>query len=274
MKILFFTIQIFTACWVIAQTPERKIIVENNIAYFTTIHDEFQLASLHYMNADDTLKNAEQATLPAGRNYNVPVNPFSWDIQDSVLYAVNFLNHPLSDRYESLKKIPLKSIKKTSQPDYRALLMESAEANMFVYNDPYRYTQQKNNVLNNFFFDGIVVNDSLYYMVIANNNEYTIWRYNGKSWKHSEPKMMTIEGSFSLCYTKNKIHLIFNQGKIGEIHPTKLVFTEKKQKKINLTEGILIENRDKKTVHFLEYKSLNSEEKLSDILKEKSIKLL
>ena len=62
------------------QKIERKIIIKNNNFYYTTIDEEFQIATLHIGKTTDSLNAAKHYALPAGRNYDEPVNPFSWDV--------------------------------------------------------------------------------------------------------------------------------------------------------------------------------------------------
>ena len=171
--ILFYFV---ASTFVDGQNIERKIIIENGKYYYTTIDEEFQIATVHIGKSTEALKEAKHFALPAGRNYDAPINPFSWDLNKGFIYAINFLVHPLNDRNEALKKIKLSSLQEwDSTVTSIKLLMQSVDQNMFALNDPYIFTTKRSNILTNFYFDGIAINDSSYCMVMTNNDELTVW---------------------------------------------------------------------------------------------------
>ena len=267
-NILFFLSPIILS----AQKIERKIIIENGNFYFTTIDEEFQIATLHQGKTTDKLKDAKHFALPAGRNFDAPVIPFSWDISNGFIYAINFLVHPLNDRNEALKKIKLSALQQwDSTVTVTNMLMTSVDLSPFAMNDPYLFTVNRKNTLSNFYFDGISVNDSTYCMAITNNNEISIWEWTGTMWRHSEPVNFQVDGYFSLFKFKNKIYAQFRHGFIHEITLGSKIGIKSKKIGFAPVDGILIDNRDKKTIQFLNNKEINKEIPLNELLKDKAV---
>ncbi|MGZ4048179.1 MAG: hypothetical protein ACXVNN_02385, partial [Bacteroidia bacterium] len=213
---LFF---MFISIALTAQALERKIIIENKHFYYTTIDAEFQIATLHIGNVSEALKTGGNLALPAGRNYDDPINPFSWDVLKDDFYAVSFLNHPLNDRNEALKRVKISSLQEwdNNKVTVLSMIMKSIDLPPFAYNDPYLSTIKRSNTLNNFFYDGIAISDSSYYMVITNNGELSIWNYNGLAWKSSEIQKIPVDGFFTLFELKKHPYLILNNGQVYEI---------------------------------------------------------
>ena len=60
--LLFFS---FISFAISAQMIERKIIIENSHFYYSTIDEEFQIATLHVGNVSDGLKKSKKHS-PAG----------------------------------------------------------------------------------------------------------------------------------------------------------------------------------------------------------------
>lgn len=258
-----------------AQNMERKIIIEGGKYYYTTIHEEFQVGTLYSGNYDSPIKEGQKWALPAGRNYSEPVNPFCWDISGSFVYAISFLMHPLNDRNEAIKKIKKDQLKEwTTETKVQDLLMQSVEMNMMVYNDPYKYVTKKSKILEQFYFDGISMNDSTYCMAISNKGELSVWNCVNQKWSMKLSVNMNIKGYFSLFKLKNKMYLILSDCTTFEISGDKLKPVSTKLKGMQLTDGVIVENRDNKTIGFLKNGTLNSEKSLKEELSKKSIKLL
>lgn len=256
----------------LAQTIERKIIVENNSFFYTTIHEEFQVGTLCTGSISESLNKAKKLALPAGRNYNEPLNPFSWDLKDSEMVAVNFLNHPLNNKNEALKRFKLSSLKEWGKEvTTMDMVMQGVEENRFAYNDPYKFIKRQSSYLNGFYFDGIMLNDSTYVMAIANNNQLSIWRFISDKWIHSEPQLFNINGFFSLIEKNGQLYLIFNNGTIHnvslkEVAPVPLVITTK-----NLNDYTVIINRDRHVVQFIRNEELNKSIPFNELIEKKGI---
>lgn len=262
-------------CWstfVVGQNIERKIIIENGNYFYTTIDEEFQIATLHTGKSTESLSEAKRFAMPAGRNYDAPINPFSWDLSNGFIYAINFLAHPLNDRNEALKKFKLTSLQEwDSTVTAIKMLMQSVDQNNFAMNDPYLFTTKRSNILTNFYFDGIAINDSSYCMVMTNNGEITVWNCIGKTWTHSEPMNYKLDGYFSLFKFKNKIYIHFRHGFIHEIVLGSKIGMKVKRSEIAPTNGILIDNRDEKTIQFLSNQQIDKEIPLNELIKNKAI---
>lgn len=257
-----------------SQSIERKIIVDNNIFYFCTIDNDLQLATLHQGKVSNSLSSSKHYALPAGRSFEEPVNPFSWDISSKLFYAVNFLNNPNNNKNESLRRISLSSIHKqdTSKTSYD-MLDASLYQNNFATNAPYQFIRRKETTfINKFFFDGIILHDSVYAMAITNNNELTIWNYDGGAWKHGEIKTMNFDDYFTLFTFRKKLYMILNKGEVFEISIDSVTYV-KTIKKMNLKECTLIINRSDNTIKYINNNSINYKMPLSKLIKEKAIQI-
>jgi hypothetical protein len=256
----------------LAQKIERKIIIENNQYYYTTIDEEHQLATLHIGNCNETLIEGEKFALPAGRNFDAPIIPFSWDISNGFIYAINFLQHPLNDRNEALKKIKISTLREwDSTTSIINLLMTSVDYNTFTMNDPYLFTVKRSNVLSNFYFDGIMVNDSTYCMAISNNGELSVWTYSNATWTHSDPVPFQLDGYFTVFTFKNKVYLHFRHGFVYEVLLDKKNPLKSKKTGTAPVDGILIDNRDKGSIEFIRSTNLNKDTPLNELIKENGI---
>jgi hypothetical protein len=255
-----------------ASQIERKIIIENNSFFYTTIDEETQIGTLHTDSISKSLKKAKKLALPAGRNYRQPVNPFSWDIKDSLMYAISFLDHPLNNKHEALKCFALSSLQEWNDSiDAMGLIMKSVEQNMFAYNEPYKFVKKQSNVLNGFQFDGIVLHDSSYALVIANNNQLSIWNYANKQWKHSEIQPFMIDGFFSLFELDKQLYIILNNGNVHKVATSKVVATPDKVTNKTLNEHTLILNKDKNTIQLIKNNELNMQMPLHELIEKKAI---
>ncbi len=258
----------------LSQTIERKIIIQNTSFYYTTIDDENQIGTLHTDSISCPLKKADKLALPAGRNYREPINPFSWDLKDSLMYAVSFLDHPLNSKMEALKRFKLSSLTKwTNEITAMDMIMKSVDQNMFAYNEPYIFTKQQSNVFEGFQFDGIVLHDSSYVMVIANNNQLTIWNYINKEWTHSEIQPFIIDGFFSLFEANKELYMILNNGNIHKVSKKQVVTAPYKITNKSLNDYILILNRDKNTFQLLKNNDVNTQIPFNEMIDRKAVSL-
>ncbi|MEO5569674.1 MAG: hypothetical protein ABIT08_11695 [Bacteroidia bacterium] len=256
-----------------AQNIERKIIISNNNFYYTTIDEQFQIGTLHTGMISEALETAKQLALPAGRNYNEPVNPFSWDISGDNFYCINFLDHPLNDRNEALKRFSLSSLQKwSSDVTIKDMLIKSTDQNMFAYNEPYKFTNNRANVLNNFFFDAIAMNDSSFYMVIANNGELSTWNYDGKKWEHGNILQMPVDNYFTLFTHNKKLYMMLNSGSIYSVTKDAVSRIEKNIN-VSLASGLIIMNKEKNTVKFIRSNQIDQTIPFNKLLKTRAIKI-
>ena len=273
MKTLFVSFLIVLGSTLFAQNIERKIIIVNGNFYFTTIDAEFQIGTLNTGKASEAIKTAKKLALPAGRNYSEPVNPFSWDIVDTSVYAINFLMHSQNDRNEAIKRFNVASLKEWG-PTFTTMdmIMKSIELSPYTYNDPYLFITRRSNVLSNFYYDAVALNDSSYTMAISNNGELSIWNYNGKIWKHGEVQKFPVDGYFSLFTFNKKTYMILNSGVIYEIS-TSGISSVSKDCGSSLTNGFLVLNKDEKTVWFMKNNDLNQHTGLLELVKKKAVRI-
>jgi hypothetical protein len=259
---------------VISQTIERKIIIEGNLYFYTTIDEETQIGTLHTDSISRSFKKAKKLALPAGRNYRQPVNPFSWDIKDSLMYAISFLDHPLNNKQEALKRFPLSSLQEWNDSiTAMDLIMKSVDQNMFAYNDPYKFIKKQSNILNGFQFDGIVLHDSSYALIIANNNQLSIWNYVNKQWKHTENQPFVIDSFFSLFEHDEQLYIILNNGNVHKVSAEKVLTTPDKITNQTLAEHTLILDRDKNTIQLIKNNELNMQMPLHELIEKKAISI-
>ena len=255
-----------------AQSIERKIIIQNGKYYYTTIDPEFQMATLHTGNYADPLKTEIKLALPAGRNYNDPVVPFAWDLFNTSFYAINFLNHPLNDRNEAIKKFDAGTLTEWSDKvTVQDMLMKSIDNNMFTYNLPYMSLLNKTNTLNNFYYDAVAMNDTAYYMAIANNGEFSLWNYNGVCWKQGKVHSLPLSGYFTLLASKKQLFLFLNDGSAKQLTMNEMITANDKSVKTTLSNGFFVMNKDENTIKFMKNDQLNQEKPLSELVKKKAI---
>ncbi len=257
-----------------AQSIERKIIIQNGNYFFTTIDENNQLATLHTGKYSDSLKASKKLAMPAGRNFDDPIVPFSWDVVDTSVYAISFLLHPLNDRNEAIKRINISSLKewsKTITP--MDLIMLSVDMNPFAYNDPYLFVTRRSNVIEDFFYDAISMSDGSYTMAITNNGELSVWNYKNKEWKHSEVIKFPIDGYFSLFEKDKKVYLILNSGAVQEVSING-ISTNKKDVGAKPKDGFLIINKDDNSVWFMKNEDLNQRTALNELVTKKAKRIL
>ena len=249
---------------------ERKIVIDHGNYYFTTIHEEFQVATLHVGKSSEPLKNAKKLALPVGRNYDDPIIPFCWDVRDTSLYAINFLVHPLNDRNEALKRLNITQLKEwTKETTPLSMIMQGTDLNPFAYNEPYAYIIRRSSTLEDFFFDGIALNDTTYGMAIANKGELTFWSYNGKSWKHTDVFKFSMKEYFNIVQHNKKAYLILSPGTIYEATSKGIVPVDAKLPG-KLTDGILVVDKDKNTVLYVKNSDIGPNTSLDEIITKKS----
>lgn len=262
---------------VCAQSIERKIIIEKGVFYYTTVDEEFQVATLHMgsVKANESLKKAIALALPAGRNYEDPIIPFAWDVSGDNCFAVNWAVHPLIDRNEALKKIPLKELKGwNEQLKPQEMLSKSADYNSFTNNVPYQFILKKSNTLKGFFFDAISLNDSTVCMAIANNEQLSYWVYNGKAWDHIEVGNVILDGYFSLFSKGKDVYLAFSDGRVFSMSPKQIKPVPTANLKTALTDVVLIVNKDEQNVKFISKTQLDQNTPIKELITKKATLIL
>lgn len=279
MKKLFFlfSLSLFSLTLSFAQQMiERKIVVEKGKFYYTTIDDKFQIATLHTGKYAEPLKLESALAMPAGRNLDEPVIPFSWDVSGANIFAVNFLMHPMNDRNEALKKIELSTLKAWDEKtSVIAMVLQSTESSPFAYNDPYRFIISHSNILSGFFFDGITMADGTYWMAISNNDELSIWKYDGIAWKHGDVASVNVAGPFSLFAQNGNLFLMLSDGKIKSVTAEMKVQDSKlKGLESAVEDGLLVINKDDNTIKFIKAKELDQKTPLKELVEKKALGIL
>jgi hypothetical protein len=258
----------------LSQEVERKIILKNNTFFYTTIDPELQIGTLHTSSISGPLKAAKKLAVPAGRNYRHPLNPFAWDLEDSLMFVVNFLDHPLNNKNKALKCFQISSLQEWNDSSSAIdLIMKSVDQNMFAYNEPYQFIKHQSNILNGFQFDGIVLHDSSYVMVIANNNQLSIWNYAHKKWTHSEVQPFIVDGFFTLFEADQQLYIILNNGDVHKVSNQQVVPVPEKVTNRTLNENTLILNRDNNTFLLIKNNELNLQLPFDELIEKKAVSI-
>lgn len=273
-KTFFVSFFIFLTSALLAQSIERKIILQNGNYFFTTIDDNNQLATLHTGKDTAAIKNAKKLAMPVGRNYDDPIVPFAWDIVDTSVYAVSFLLHPLNDRNEAIKRLLISSLKTWGQsPTPMELINLSVDMNPYAYNDPYLFVTRRSNMIEGFFYDLVAPDNNSMTMVISNNGELSVWNYSGSVWKHGDVLKFPVDGYFSLFELNKKSYLLTNSGVLYEISLSGIKQL-KKDIGFTLKDGFLIINKDNQTVFFMKNSDLNQQIPLNELITKKAKRIL
>jgi hypothetical protein len=149
------------------------------------------------------------------------------------------------------------------------MLMKSVEKRGFASNVPYLTTIEKSPILHNFFFDGIAMNDSTYFLAISNNGGFSLWIYNGKKWKNESTLEFPIEGFFSLFNYNGHLYVLLSNGNVHELAMNSISPAIKTS--AIPAEGFLILNRDKKQITFLLNSKLDNSVPINELIQKKSI---
>lgn len=260
------------------QALERKVIIENGEFYYVTVDDNYQLGTLYRGKINAPLSEAKALALPAGRGISAQTNPLAWDLSGADMYAINFMDHSLNDRNESIKKIALGGLKAWSEGvEITDMIMQSVDQNMYVLNEPYLFTTQRSPYLNHFYFDARMVGDD-YWMVVTNNEELVVWKYDGANWKHSEVAKFPVSNYFSLVNSNGSLLMVDAEGEVYTVDLTGVkvnieIKNTLKPLGVSLKDVVIVENRDANKVTYLKSGHLNYEKSLTEILNEAAINL-
>jgi hypothetical protein len=247
---------------------ERKIIIDKGICYYTTIDPEFQIATLYAFDFQKSIKSARKLVLPAGRNSNVPVIPFCWDIAGTDILAINFMNNARSNRKQAVKRIPIRSLNEWDEKtSISEVILSSSEYPPYTHFEPYIHTTETSTVLDHFFFDGIALSDSSFCFVMSNDEKLTSWYYQNTQWSRGEEIAMQPDGFFSLFAYKAQPYLILPDGSIYALKNNRI--TEQPEKKINakLADVILIINKMNDTVLFINASAFDEKKSMAELMK-------
>lgn len=280
MKMLLFKnvvitfVALFFVFELVGQSIERKIIIEKGMCYYTTIDPEFQIATLHVCAFDKPVKTAKEYAVPAGRNLNVPIIPFSWDLMGSDLFVINFMNNALNNRRNALKRIPMNTLKewddKLSVSD---VIMKSTETQPYTWFEPYSETTEKSPVLDHFFFDAVSTSDSSLCLVICNKDVLTVWEYSRNNWKKGEELKMKSADFFSLFTHKGRPYLVASDGSLFAVQNNQLIPLADKKITKELSQGILIINRMDQTISFLMKDEFDAQKSFAEMIKQQATKI-
>ncbi len=247
------------------QNMERKIIIEDEQFHFITVDEDYQIATLYKGKLDEPLNDARAYALPVGRNTTAQLNPLAWELENNTVVAVSFLDHPLNDRNEAIKRFSLADVHQWSPAvTVGDMVQQSADNNMFVINQPYLFWKDRTKYFNHFYFDGVLVGDK-YWHVTTNNGELKIWYYSDDEWNGSALLNFPVEGYFSLVEVKDKLALIDSKGLIYTvtINGLERAGTEVTAPLRNIT---LIENKDTKAVYFIQNDKIDRSKNMMELL--------
>jgi hypothetical protein len=269
--IIIFTVVVayFFVSPAFCQNIERKIIVEDGMCYYTTIDPEFQLATLHVFAFDKPVKTAKAYAVPAGRNLNIPIIPFSWDLMGKDLFVINFMNNALNNRRNAIKRIPMNLLNEWDDKlSISDVVMKSTEIRPYTWFEPYSEATEKSPILNHFFFDGIATSDSSLCIAVSNNGELTMWEYSNGKWKKGEDLKMQTDDFFSLFIHKGRPYLVTSDGKLFAVQNNTLIALAERKISQSLASGFLIINKTDHTVLFMEKEKFDQKKSMTDMVKQ------
>lgn len=276
MKRLIFILLIGIGFNSIAQDFERKVIIQDGLFHYVSVDDNLQIATLYKGAMNDLLKEAKAFAIPAGRGISAQTNPLAWDIDGKDMYAVNFMDHSLNDRFESIKKFSIDGLKMWgANLSVDEVIMESVDAPMYVFNEPYYFIKNRSDYLNHFYFDGVVLKGN-YWMAVTNNEELSIWNYINGEWYHSEVIAdFKVDGPFSLITFNESIYLLTTKGEAYQISidggAKEVTFSA--DATFNLKDVVLIDNRDNNTLSYMKRSQFNYDKSMKDMIVDMAIKV-
>ncbi len=266
MKFILSLIVFFFLVNGFAQSLERKMIVQRGQFYYMTVDENLQLATLYTGTVDQPLKYAKAYAVPAGRGISAETNPLAWDLDEDHLFAINFLDHSLNDRNESIKMIPIDGLRQWG-PAVQAeeVIMESIDQHMYHINAPYLFIKERSKYLHHFYFDAIL-HENQYWVAIANNDELTVWCYTGEGWKRSEVIGFPITNYFNLISFQDQLCLVTYEGDFVEVGLNGLGQKRKMAENPGLGASFFLEDRDENKTYIISPNKLNLERTINQIL--------
>lgn len=249
---------------------ERKLLLSGGKFYFVTVDAEQQLATLHSNRLKSPLKKAAPTPLPAGRNYAEPIVPFCWDLNDDVLFAVNWIQHPLNDRMEALRSFPLKGLGEwTNKSSVQDLLARSVDMPILCTNEPYAAVLRNSNVLEGFYFDAIAATSASSTVVICNQGKALVAEYQQGSWSLGEPFVFDQKEGFVLVVSGNKKCLLRSDGCVFELLGKEIKELPELKLPEALNKLLIVVNKDNNSVGYILNKELNHSLSFKKIMNKK-----
>ena len=258
---------LFVSAVLFGQGIDRKIIIEDDQYYCVTIDERYQIGTLHTASIQDTLLHGKALALPAGRSLLSEDKPLSWDLRDTNIYAVSFMDHPMNDRNEAIKLLSLNQLKSWESTRPEEVIMHSVDHNMLVYNDPYKNVISRSKFLDGFYFDALFFNGA-YWMLTCHNNELFCWKYENDTWQSSELQKVNFEGNFSLFIEDNALMLLSKSGSIYRVSMEGIQLEKEGEKGFDLNKVILVENRDTGSLSYLDKVHMDKEMPFKALLNE------
>lgn len=197
-----------------AQSIERKIIVEKGQFSYLTVDPETQLAHLHCGSVRSKFAFADDRIVPTGRSSEEPINPLSFSLHGTELISINWILNAMNSRYEAIRNTDLSFWQKV-RPEWHT--EEWAEASfaqpVLAPNLPWQRMLEDNNQLSNCFFD---LNGEGKQLIMAVCNQGTIRfsRWNGSNWIIKKAIPYTGKDYFTLLTANGKIILLSNDGSL------------------------------------------------------------
>jgi len=184
------------------------------------------------------------------------------------VYAVSFLDHPLNDRNEAIKRILFDQLTPwTQETRPEAVIMHSVDNNMYAFNDPYKFAISRSVYMDSFYFDAIAHNGS-YWMVIVHNGEWHSWNFADGNWQHSEVIKAEKSGYFSLFSFNEELKLLAGDGSIYKVSLKGIQLEKEGRKDLHVDEGIVVEDRDNNEILLLDKAHLNKDVPFSQLINE------
>ena len=247
---------------------DRKIIIENGKYHCVSIDPLFQIGTYHTGSIDDTLLTSQSLALPAGRMLGGNDNELAWDINEKDIFAVSTLEHPLNDRYEAIKKIPLDSLQDWGNYKHPGdVILISVDNYMYAPNDPYRYIAQRFKSLDTYYFDAVYFKEK-YWMVVTCQNEWTVWYFENYQWKQSSVLVPYQSCKFTLFEKDDEMHMVMESSAVYKVTEKKIEQLQIAKPQKTLNDGILVLNKDVNKLQYLDKSHLDKEKTLSEILSE------
>lgn len=259
---------------VYAQLIDRRIIIEKNEYYFIEVDENSQIGTLFTGNVSSPIKEAHAIKIPVGRGISAQTNPLAWDIEGDALFAVNFLDHSLNDRNQSIKKIAIQETKEWAiDKSTDEILLFGFENNIYTLNEPYLFIQEQSIYRDHFYFDIAYYKGALY-MAITNNNELTMWRFKDNKWVSNEPIAVETENYFRFFEDDQGLSLLMNEGSIFSVADNlTLSFVKSVLQGIDFSQYILIQDKNENKAYYMNASEIEKNRSLHYLIKEFSVEI-
>lgn len=273
MRIWLLNIALVLMGGVFGQNPERKIIIKNGKYYYLTINDNHQLATYYVGNVTEPIAKAEKYVLPMARNLTSQLNPLAWDFYGDSLVAINFMDHVLNDRYESIKKIGLSNlVPLTTDFDIRAVVDAAIDQPQYIFNQPYLSVKEKSDILSHFYFDLCMIGEDLW-MVMSNEGRYRIWKYSAGEWKMSKIYQYELQAYFSLINENGKPIMLTANGEKISLSLDGIESLSLAKPNFELKDYSIVVDQDTKKNYYIKNNLITPQQSLKEILEKDGVLL-